>query len=63
MLRRYMIMKKLNNILIDIHIIWTVLALRLLHYMIKKIKNGSLLQTLKKKSIEKLVDIIKIFMS
>ncbi|WDN78485.1 hypothetical protein [Escherichia coli] len=29
----------------------------------KKIKNGSLLQTLKKKSIEKLVDIIKIFMS
>ncbi|GAB7575697.1 hypothetical protein OkiPb00104_01980 [Escherichia coli] len=27
--------------------------------MIKKIKNGSLLQTLKKKSIEKLVDIIK----
>lgn len=48
MLRRYMIMKKLNNILIDIHIIWTVLALRLLHYMIKKIKNGSLLQTLKK---------------
>lgn len=27
--------------------------------MIKKIKNGSLPQTLKKKSIEKLVDIIK----
>ncbi|BHI69117.1 N-acetylmuramoyl-L-alanine amidase [Escherichia coli] len=54
MLRRYMIMKKLNNILIDIHIIWTVLALRLLHYMIKKIKNGSLLQTLKKNQLRNL---------
>lgn len=59
MLRRYMIMKKLNNILIDIHIIWTVLALRLLHYMIKKNKKWESATDSQKKSIEKLVDIIK----
>ncbi|VDA08576.1 hypothetical protein BANRA_00501 [Escherichia coli] len=60
MLRRYMIMKKLNNILIDIHNMDSVGIEVIALY--DKNKNGSLLQTLKK-SIEKLVDIIKIFMS